>query len=38
MADLAAIAEALIKGDRDTVSTLVQAAVDEGVSAEQILN
>ena len=38
MADLAAIAEALIKGDRDTVSTLVQAAADEGVSAEQILN
>ena len=38
MADLAAIAEALIKGDRDTVSTLVQQAADESVSAEQILN
>ncbi len=38
MADLAAVAEALIKGDRDTVLKLVQAAVDEGVSADAILN
>jgi 5-methyltetrahydrofolate--homocysteine methyltransferase len=38
MADLAAIAEALIKGDRNTVCSLVQQAVDEGVSAEQILD
>ena len=38
MADLAAIAEALIKGDRDTVGRLVQSAVDEGVDVEQILN
>ena len=38
MADLQAIAEALIKGDRDTVSELTQAAVDEGVSAKEILD
>jgi 5-methyltetrahydrofolate--homocysteine methyltransferase len=38
MADLAAIAEALIKGDRNTVCSLVQQAVDEGVSAGQILD
>jgi len=38
MADMQAIAEALIKGDRDTVLALVQQAVDEGASAEQILN
>jgi len=38
MADLAAMAEALIKGDRNTVCSLVQQAVDEGVGAGQILN
>jgi 5-methyltetrahydrofolate--homocysteine methyltransferase len=38
MADLQAIADALIKGDRDTVSSLTQAAVDEGVSAKEILD
>ena len=38
MADLEAIAEALIKGDRDTVTKLVNSAVKEGVSPEKILN
>jgi len=38
MADMEATAEALIRGDRDTVVKLVQEAVDEGVSAETILN
>jgi 5-methyltetrahydrofolate--homocysteine methyltransferase len=38
MADMEAIAEALIRGDRDTVTKLVQAAVDEGVGAETLLN
>lgn len=38
MADLQAIADAVIKGDRDTVSTLARAAVDEGVAPEQIIN
>ncbi len=38
MADLAATAEALIRGDRDTVVNLVQQALDEGVDAEKILN
>lgn len=38
MADLQGIAEAVIKGDRDTVSKLTQAAVDEGVSAEAVIN
>ena len=38
MADLAAVAEALIKGDRNTVCRLVQKAVDEQVSAGQILD
>ncbi|KPK65966.1 MAG: hypothetical protein AMK73_01380 [Planctomycetes bacterium SM23_32] len=38
MADLAAIAEALIRGDRDTVGALVQQALDEGVDAEALLN
>ena len=38
MADLAALAEALIKGDRDTVVKLVQEAVDGGVSADTILS
>jgi len=38
MADLAAIAEALIRGDRDTVVKLVNQAVKEGVGADAILN
>ncbi|MCK4284293.1 MAG: B12-binding domain-containing protein, partial [Candidatus Brocadiae bacterium] len=38
MADLAATAEALIRGDRDTVVNLVKQALDEGVDAEKILD
>jgi len=38
MADLAALAEALIKGDRDTVSKLTQEAITEGVAAKDILD
>jgi len=38
MADLQALAEALIRGDRDTVVKSVQEALDEGVEAEKILN
>ncbi|MCK4601385.1 MAG: B12-binding domain-containing protein, partial [Phycisphaerae bacterium] len=38
MADLEALAEALIKGDRNKVVELTQQAIDEGVSPEQILN
>jgi len=38
MADLEAIAEALIKGDRDTVSKLVKEAVDEGVEPQKVLD
>jgi 5-methyltetrahydrofolate--homocysteine methyltransferase len=38
MADLTALAEALIKGDRDTVVKLVQEALDEGVDASTVLN
>ena len=38
MADFQAIAENLIKGNRDGVGELVQQAVDEGVSASDILN
>jgi 5-methyltetrahydrofolate--homocysteine methyltransferase len=38
MADLEAIAEALIKGDRDTVTKLVNQAVEEGVEPEKLLN
>jgi len=38
MADLQALAEALIRGDRDTVRTLTQQAVDEGVTPKQILD
>jgi len=37
MADLQGIAEALIKGDRNTVVELVQKAIDEGVSPNEIL-
>jgi 5-methyltetrahydrofolate--homocysteine methyltransferase len=38
MADLQGIAEAVIRGDRETVANLTQAAVDEGTSAEAIIN
>ncbi len=38
MADMEAIAEALIKGDRDTVTKLVNEAVEEGVGPDKILN
>jgi 5-methyltetrahydrofolate--homocysteine methyltransferase len=38
MADLQGLAEAVIRGDRDTVSELTQAAVDEGVGADTIIN
>ncbi len=38
MADMEAIAEALIKGDRDTVVGLVQQAMDDGADAQQVLN
>jgi len=38
MADLQALADALIKGDRDTVSQLTHQALDEGVGPEEILN
>ena len=38
MADLQGIAEAVIRGDRDSVGSMTQAAVDEGVSPEQIIN
>ena len=38
MADLKALSEALISGKRDDVVSMVQAAVDEGVAPEEILN
>jgi len=38
MADLQALAEALIRGDRDAVVNLTQEAIDEGVSPKQILD
>jgi len=38
MADLQGLAEALIRGDRDTVGKLTQEAVDEGVAPKQILD
>ena len=38
MADLQALADAVIGGKRDDVAQITQAAVDEGVSAEQIIN
>lgn len=38
MADLQTLAEALIKGDKDTVASLTQAALDEGMAAGEILN
>ncbi len=37
MADLKALSEALIRGDRDTTVALTRKAVDEGVSPEEIL-
>jgi len=37
MADLAALAEALIKGDRDTVTKLTREAIDEGVAPKDTL-
>jgi 5-methyltetrahydrofolate--homocysteine methyltransferase len=37
MADLAALAEALIKGDRNTVTKLTQQAIAEGVAPKDIL-
>jgi 5-methyltetrahydrofolate--homocysteine methyltransferase len=38
MADLQGIAEAVIRGDRETVKSLTQAAVDEGVGPGAIIN
>ncbi len=38
MADLQALAEAVINGDRDEVARLVQEAVDEGVGPGSIVN
>ncbi len=37
MADLAALADALIRGDRDTTSELTRQAIDEGVPPKDIL-
>jgi 5-methyltetrahydrofolate--homocysteine methyltransferase len=37
MADLNALAESIIKGDRNAVSTLTQKALDEGVSPKDVL-
>ena len=37
MADLAALAEALIKGDRNVVTELTQEAIAEGVAPKDIL-
>ena len=38
MADLKAMAEAIIKGDRDTTIAKVEEAIQEKVPAQQILN
>jgi len=38
MADLAALADALIRGDRDTVADLTRQAVDEEIPPKQILD
>ncbi len=38
MADMQAMAQVLEKGDRDATVQLVKQALDEGVSAEQVLN
>ena len=37
MADLAALADALTKGDRDTVVDITQQAIDEGLPPKEIL-
>ncbi len=37
MADLQALADALIKGDRDTVTELTKAALDEGTGPKEVL-
>jgi 5-methyltetrahydrofolate--homocysteine methyltransferase len=37
MADMQALADALIKGDRDTVVELTQAAIDDGTPPQEIL-
>ncbi len=38
MADLQALSEAVINGDRDEVASIVQEAVDEGIAPESVLN
>jgi len=38
MADLKALADAVIKGDQNTAAQITKAALDEGTSAESILN
>jgi len=38
MADMQALADALIKGDRNTVATITQQALDEGTAPETVLN
>lgn len=38
MAELQALAEAVINGNRDEVARLTQEALDEGVGAEQLVN
>ena len=37
MVELEALAEALMRGDRDTVTTLTQQAIDEGMAPKDIL-
>ena len=38
MADLKALAEAIIKGDQNTAVEITNAALEEGTGAESILN
>jgi 5-methyltetrahydrofolate--homocysteine methyltransferase len=38
MADLKALEDAVIKGDQNTAAQITKAALDEGISAESILN
>ncbi len=38
MADLEALAEAIIKGDQNTAVEITKAALDEGTAAESVLN
>jgi len=38
MADLKALAEAIIKGDQNAAADITRAALDEGTSAESVLN